>query len=163
MPTLATRRTNAAKQGPHSTTAFVVRSCVPHCFRQCTRTIHSTHTGKTSAEHSAASVRSPGVRRQFAAVSGRSSEPPPSAACCLPRTLSHQTGATIANLQTGLVTIVTCRPSALSFSLRRDITPSVNANGTRLPCRAQKVRPGEAVSVTEPSLDSPRVLPHASY
>ena len=138
------------------------RTCVSHCFRQCTRTIHSTHTRKTSAEHSAASVRTPSVRRQFAVNSGRSSEPPPSAACCLPRTVSHQTGATFANLQTGSVTAVTLSPSALSFPLRRDITPNVIADGTRLPCRAQKVRPGKAATVTEPSPDSPRVFPHAS-
>ena len=66
------------------------------------------------------------------------------------------------NSPNGVATNVARIPSALSFSLRRGITPSVFANGTRLPCRAQKVRPGKAVSVTEPSPDSPRVFPHAS-
>ena len=67
------------------------------------------------------------------------------------------------NSPNGVATYVARSPSALSFSLCRDITPGIDANGTRLPCRAQKVRPGKAVSVTEPSPDSPRVLPHASY
>lgn len=105
------------------------RSCLSHCFRQCTRTIHSAHKSKTLAEHSTARVRTPSVRRQFAAESGRSSEPPPSAACCLPRTVSHQTGAPLAILQTGLVTTATFRPSALSFPLRWDITPTSSRTG----------------------------------
>lgn len=104
------------------------RVCLSHCFRQCTRTIHSAHKSKTLAEHSAAKVRSPSVRRQFAAESGRSSEPPPSATCCLPRTVRHRMDAAPAILQTGSVT-VTFRPSALSFPLRWDITPKSSRTG----------------------------------
>ena len=52
--------------------------CGLHCFRQCTRTIHSAHSRITLTELSQECGRTPSVRRQSAAKSGHSPESPPS-------------------------------------------------------------------------------------
>ena len=63
--------------------------CGLHCFRQCTRTIHSAHSRITLTELSQECGRTPSVRRQSAAKSGHSPESPPSATCCLSGTGAH--------------------------------------------------------------------------
>ena len=115
------RQTNVAHEfQPDNFTIAFLRTCASsHCFRQCTRAIHSARTNKTSAEQSRDLDRS----RVFV-VSLLPTEAnlpirhhPPHAACQgLGRIVVD---ATIAILPTGLATFVALIPSALSFPLDR--------------------------------------------
>lgn len=110
------------------------RLCGTHCFRQCTRTIHSAHVRITSAERFAVRRRTPSVRRQSAANSGRSPEPPPSATCCLPRTEPHRSSVRLLQIsKQGRRLTSPSNPSALSFPLIRGITPKHGRDATALP------------------------------
>lgn len=81
------QESTTVEREPHSTS---IRTGGTHCFRQCTRPIHSAHTCRTSATNLPNCRCTSGVRRQSAAKRGHSPESPPSAACCLPGTMRHR-------------------------------------------------------------------------
>ena len=132
-----------------------------HCFRQCTRPIHSAHTCRTFASKPPDCRNTPGVRRRSAAKRGHSPESPPSAACCLPGTKTHHRWCDHCKSPDRAGNYVACRPSALSLPLNRVITPKTD--GTRLPCRDTNNRHGKAGSCFRPSSESPHMLPHVFY
>ena len=127
----SSRQTNAANDAlstNSSAAGIATRACL-HCFRQCARSIHNTHTRKTSVEPSEQSAQIPGVRRQSAADGGHSPEWPPSAACCLPRTQPHRFGVTIAILPTGWRPLSHEAPQPFRFRFAGTSLPTSSRTG----------------------------------